>query len=185
MREAIDDLELGEGTNIGGAIEGATDTIVGALETDENGRPMTREGKTPGAIVLLTDGETVEGGKTGPEGAVTAAEAGIPVYGIAFGTPDGVVVLTDPATGDTFEQPVPVKYEELTESADLTGGTFYTAETEGALRNAYADIEANLSPALEVPEPQQVEVTWRYVLVALALLVLALALGLWWLGGLV
>ena len=114
-----------------------------------------------------------------------AQENGIPVYGIAFGTPDGVVRLDDPRTGEQVEQPVPVKYEELTEAAAMTGGQFYKAETANSLVNAYADIEQKLSPALEVPEPEQVDLTWKYVLVALSFLALAFALGLWWIGGLV
>lgn len=185
LERAIDSLELEEGTNIGGAIVTATDTITGTLDLNDQGQADTTGGDYPAAVVVLTDGETVKGGTPGPEGAAAAKAAGIPVYGIAFGTPDGVVRLRDPDTGDTVEQPVPVKYEELTESADLTGGKFYKAETAGALKDAYADIEQNLGAALKVPEPVRVDITWIYVLVALALITAAFALGLWWTGGLV
>jgi Ca-activated chloride channel family protein len=202
---AIDDLRLDQGTNIGGAIEGSVDVITSTLKDqplgdgNRDGSDDSEDGGTgtdptpnefPGAVVVLSDGETtldVPGGgvKTGPEGAVLAQENGIPVYGIAFGTPDGVVRLDDPRTGEQVEQPVPVKYEELTEAAAMTGGQFYKAETANSLVNAYADIEQKLSPALEVPEPEQVDLTWKYVLVALSFLALAFALGLWWIGGLV
>jgi len=185
VENAIDRLRLGPGTNIGGAIEGATNTITDSFDTGDDGRPTTADGEYPAAVVVLTDGETVEGGTTGQVGAIVAKEAGIPVYGIVFGTPDGVVVLEDPETGDTVEQPVPVKYEELTQAAALTGGKFYKAESEGALRDAYGDITDNLGEALKVPEPQRVDVTWLYLLFALALFASAFALGLWWLGGLV
>jgi Ca-activated chloride channel homolog len=183
--DAIDALTLDQGTNIGGAIEGAVDVIIGTLETDADGTPLTQDGRFPAAIVVLSDGETVEGGTPGQEGAVAAAEVGVPVYGIAFGTPEGVVTLEDPATGDVVEQPVPVKYEELTEAAVLTGGQFFRAEDEGALRDAYADIEQNLGSALKVPEPERVDISWQYVLVALAVLFVAVLLSMWWLGGLV
>jgi Ca-activated chloride channel family protein len=136
-------------------------------------------------VVVLTDGETVKGGTPGPEGAKVAQTAGIPVYGIAFGTPEGVVTLRDPDTGDLVTQSVPVKYDELTQSADLTGGKFYKAESENALSQAYADITAHLGEALKVPEPVDTDITWKYVLAALALLVIGFGLGLWWTGGLV
>ncbi len=187
--DGIDRLELEEGTAIGDAIIESTEVIVdtfadggGGQAGDEPG-PLTEDG-TPAAIVILTDGETIEGMTTGPEGAEDAAAYGIPVYGIAFGTPGGFVELEDPLSGEVYTQPVPVKYEELTEAAELTGGAFYAAESEGDLGAVYGDIETQLSPALEVPEPERVELTIRYLAAALLLLALAIGAAQLLLGGL-
>jgi Ca-activated chloride channel family protein len=84
----IDDLDLGEGTAIGDALAASVDELV---QDTGNG---TEE--AVGSIVLLSDGETTVGRPTA-EGAQVAADAGVPVYSIAFGTPNGEV--TDPGTG--------------------------------------------------------------------------------------
>lgn len=197
--ESIESLELEEGTAIGDALIATTDTIRDEFEessTDgaDGGNsgddppdatdPPLAEGDEapPAAIVLLTDGETVVGAPTAA-GADAAAAAGIPVYAISFGTLQGTIVLTDPQTGEPVVQPVPVNVEELAAVAERTGGIAYTAESEGALADAYADIEQRLEPTLQLPEPELVELTVRYLAVALLLMMLAVALSWWWLGG--
>ena len=186
--DTIEGLDLEEGTAIGDAIVEATEVIVDEFrEDDEEADPAGPLGEdgTPAAIVILTDGETIPGLITGPEGAADAARFGIPVYGIAFGTPDGIIVLDDPVTGERQSTPVPVKYEELTEAAELTGGEFYAAESGGDLGAVYDDIEQQLEPVLEVPEPERVELTIRYLTVALLLLAAAFVAAHLLLGGLV
>lgn len=187
--DTIEGLDLEEGTAIGDAIIEATDVIVGEFRddsenTDEGDDPLG-DGSTPAAIVILTDGETIPGLLPGPEGATDAARYGIPVYGIAFGTPEGVIELDDPITGATEITPVPVKYEELTEAAEMTGGAFYAAENGGDLGAVYDDIEQQLEPVLEVPEPERVELTIRYLAIALFLLAAAFVTAQLLLGGLV
>lgn len=182
---AIDGLQLEEGTAIGDAIIASTDVIVDELAGSEAEPGPLGDGATPAAIVILTDGETIEGLTPGPEGAEHAAEYEIPVYGIAFGTPEGTITLDDPDTGESFEQPVPVSYDELTEAADLTGGQFYAAESQGDLGDVYSDIESQLEPVLEVPEPERVELTIRYLAAALLLLFAAFVTAQLLLGGLV
>ncbi len=194
--DGVDRLQLGEGTAIGDAIIATTDIIVGEFRdsapsandestTDENA-PADNDplgnGAPPAAIVILTDGETVPGLTPGPVGAQAAAAVGLPVYGIAFGTPDGTITYDDPNEGP-IQEPVPVAYDELTEAADLTGGKFYAAETAGDLANVYTDIETQLEPALKQPAPIRVELTVRFLAIALALLALSVILGQWWLGG--
>jgi Ca-activated chloride channel family protein len=129
--------------------------------------------------VLLTDGETTVGQPTA-EGAQIAADAKIPVYSIAFGTADGVV--SDPTTGDTI--PVPVRYGELQNVAEITGGVSYEAPTKDALEEAYAEISDNLNAGVGDPVEVVTEQTWKYVAVALVLLAAGWVLGLFWLRGL-
>jgi Ca-activated chloride channel homolog len=198
VTKAIDRLNLEEGTAIGDAIIEASNVLTEEFRdrqtsgpddttdsSDENADdPIGNGDGPPAAIVILTDGETVDGRIPGEEGAVTAAEAGIPVFGIVFGTVDGTIELEDPVTGEIVTQPVPVKDEELTQAAEITGGEFYKAESSGDLSDVYSDIQDRLEPALKLPEPERIELTVRYLFVALLLMLLAIALGFWWLGGL-
>ncbi len=187
--DGVDRLELGEGTAIGDAIIATTDIITGEFGDSS---PPTTDGSAPGgplgtgappaAIVILSDGSTVPGLTPGPEGAQAAAAVGLPVYGIAFGTPDGTIVYDDPIEG-RIQEPVPVSYDELSESAKITGGKFYAAETAGDLANVYTDIERQLEPALKQPAPTRIELTIRFLAIALALLAVSVILGQWWLGG--
>ena len=171
VERAIDDLELGEGTAIGDALAVATD-IIGPPPDDDPEQPS-------GAIVLLTDGETTQGRPTA-EGAQIAAESKIPVYSIAFGTLDGMV--SDPGTGEQI--PVPVRYDELENVAEITGGISYEAPSADALEEAYAEISSNLNAGVGDPIELVTEQTWKYVAVALVLLALGWILGLAWLRGL-
>jgi Ca-activated chloride channel family protein len=185
VERAIEGLQLGEGTAIGDALIQTTRAIQRAFEVDPD-QPPTTDGEQPeelpAAIVLLSDGETSVGTATA-DGATVAAAAGVPVYTISFGTPDGTVLLDDPETGEQFEQPVPVNREELAAVAETTGGAAYAAETATALQQAYGAISSDLGSALGESTDVRVELTWRYVVVALVLLFLATALALWWLGG--
>ncbi len=135
---------------------------------------------TPGAIVLLTDGETTFGATT-EEGAAHAAAAGVPVFTIAFGTADGVIV--DPSSGDTVA--VPVKPDPLHAAAETTGGQAYEAATPSELADAYERIDAILGETLGEEVEVITERTWIWAAGALATLAVAWALSLWWLRGLV
>ncbi len=102
VERGIDNLELAESTAIGDALAAGTRLLVNSA--DPNADPDT----APGVMVLLSDGETTVGRPT-DEGAQEAADAGIPVYTIAFGTEGGEI--TDPETGDVV--PVPVRPADL------------------------------------------------------------------------
>jgi Ca-activated chloride channel homolog len=125
--DAIDAIELGESTAIGEAIFTSLDAVA-AAPAGEDGEPA------PGRIVLMSDGETTAG-RDNSEGADAAAEAGVPVDTIAFGTPEGVV-----ETEDGVPEPVPVAPEPLAEIASTTGGTAFEADSLDELGAVYADI---------------------------------------------
>ena len=130
--------------------------------------------------MLLSDGETTVGRPT-DEGGQNAADAGVPVFTIAFGTPDGSIV--EPDSGQTI--PVPVQPGPLQEVADATGGAAYEAATGTELQDAYERIRESLGETLGEEIEVITEQTWRWAAVALVLLSIAWALALWWLRGMV
>lgn len=168
LRTAIEALQLGEGTAIG-------DAIAAGVRVLQRGQPTD---KSPGTVVVLSDGETTRGRPTA-DGAQVAKDAKVPVYTIAFGTAGGVI--TNPSTGQV--DPVPVKLDELQNAADVTGGKAYVAPSAAELAKAYEDIRANLQRTIGDAVPTIRELTWRYVLAAVVLLMIAWGLGLWWLRG--
>jgi Ca-activated chloride channel homolog len=181
LGEAIAGLQLDDATAIGDALVASTNLLVqlqgAAAKAQGDGE---EEQAAPGAIVLLTDGETTFGAPT-EEGAAIAAGAGVPVFTIAFGTADGVIV--DPDTGDTV--PVPVKPEPLQAAAETTGGQAYEAATPSELADAYQRIEAVLGDVLGEAVEVVTERTWLWAAAALGTLAVAWALSLWWLRGMV
>jgi Ca-activated chloride channel family protein len=184
-REALDrgieDLELAESTAIGDALVAGT-RLLTQLAGDSAGEDESgdAEDTAPGAIVLLSDGETTVG-RPSAEGGDTAAAANVPVFTIAFGTPEGTI--TDPMSGDTV--PVAVQPGPLQDVAETTGGTAYEAATGSELADAYDRIQDTLGETLGEEVETVTELTWRWAAIALALLAAAWALALWWLRGMV
>ena len=170
----IDNLELAESTAIGEALASGTRLLVNSAD------PNADPDKAPGVIVLLSDGETTVGRPTA-EGAQDAADAGIPVYTIAFGTDGGRIV--DPVSGDVV--PVPVRPEELAQVADTTGGEAFEARTGDELASAYDQITESLGTTIGEPVEIITELSWKWALAAFLVLGLAWALSLWWLRGMV
>jgi Ca-activated chloride channel homolog len=124
---AIDAVELGEGTAIGEAIFTSLDAVEAAPRGED-------DEQAPARIVVMSDGETTVG-RDNAEAAATAAEAGVPVDTIAFGTPDGTIEGEDGGP-----EPVPVAPEPLAEIAAATGGTTFLADSVDELGSAYVDI---------------------------------------------
>ena len=174
MQRGIDNLELAESTAIGDALAAGTRLLVNSADPDAD------PDKAPGVIVLLTDGETTVGRPTA-DGAQEAADAGVPVYTIAFGTESGVIV--DPVSGDVV--PVPVRPAELEQVADSTGGQAYEARTGDELASAYDQIAESLGETIGEPIEIITELTWQWALAAFLALGIAWALSLWWLRGMV
>jgi Ca-activated chloride channel family protein len=189
VEEAIVALELDESTAIGDALATGTALLVdlaGDQPDDADGGGGGDSGDSadddvaPGAIVLLTDGETTVGRPT-EEGAQIAAEAGVPVFTIAFGTAAGTI--QDPVSGETI--PVPVYPEPLQDVAEQTGGAAFEAASETELAEVYSGIRDVLGETLGEEIEVVQELTWQWAAAALALLGVAWALALWWLRGLV
>ena len=173
MSRGIDGLELAESTAIGDALTAGTNLLTNSDEDNT-------DDIAPGVMVLLSDGETTVGRLTS-DGAAEAAEAGIPVFTIAFGTPGGTII--DPASGEIV--PVPVRPADLELVADTTGGQAFEAQTGSELADAYEQIADSLGETLGEEIDIVTELTWKWALAAFLLLSLAWALSLWWLRGMV
>lgn len=135
---AIDRLRLDERTATGEAIYTATQAIT--TFTESLGGP---DQAPPARIVLLSDGkETVPAQPTEERGAFTAAEraaeAGIPVSTISFGTMYGTVDI------EGRPQPVPVDDASLKTIAELSGGDFFTASSLEELDSVYRTLEEQI-----------------------------------------
>ena len=128
--EGLDHLTVGPGTAAGDALFAAIDTLTAASDAEGLGPGATQEGA---AIVLLSDGVTTMGSPV-VEAALQAAERGIPVSTIAFGTHAGTVVVQ----GERI--PVPADPDTMAEVAELTAGRFFEAVSVGELRSVYEDI---------------------------------------------
>jgi Ca-activated chloride channel homolog len=186
IARGIENLELAEATAIGDALASATRLLVQLADDltadgDAAGADQLDADRVPGVIVLLTDGETTVGQPT-LEGAERAAEVGIPVFTIAFGTPDGAIL--DPG-GSGQLIPVPVRPEEMQAVAELTGGAAFEAATEAELTQAYDQIRGSLGETLGDEIEIVTELTWRWALASFVTMSLAWILGLWWLRGMV
>jgi Ca-activated chloride channel homolog len=197
-RAAVDDaiagLDLAESTAIGDALATGTELLVDLAAGGEDGADgadaedggsgedatPAEDDIAPGAIVLLTDGETTVGRPT-EAGAEAAADAGVPVFSVAFGTPDGII--QDPVSGEVL--PVPVFPEPLEQVAELTGGAAYEAATETELAEVYERIREVLGDTLGEEIERVNELTWQWAAGALIMLAAAWALSLWWLRGMV
>lgn len=170
VHEAIDDLQLGPGTAAGDALATALDAIEAAAAAS-GATPSPDDGGA--AVVLLSDGVTTVG-RPVTLAAEQAAEAGIPVSTIAFGTARGAVevagrVIAVPADPDTMAQ-----------VAEITSGKFFEAFSGDELKQVYEDIGTRVGF-----ETEQREVSGRYLGAGAVVLVAALGLGLLWNGRLV
>jgi Ca-activated chloride channel family protein len=108
--------------------------------------------KSPVSILFLSDGHQTRGLLEPLEGAARAKAAGIPVYTIALGTPNGV--LTRPPGGfggggfgggggggfNGTQIPVPPDPATLRQIAQTTGGKFFDARSARAVESAYSHL---------------------------------------------
>ncbi|MBS45389.1 MAG: VWA domain-containing protein [Nocardioides sp.] len=127
--DALDRLQLDEGTAIGDGVMTSLAQIATVSGTSVDGEPV------PATIVLLSDGTNTMGSSL-DQAAASATEAGVPVSTIAYGTEDGTVTV------DGQLIPVPVDETSLSQLAEVTGGTGYQADSAEALDEGYADVQS-------------------------------------------
>jgi Ca-activated chloride channel family protein len=179
--------------------QGPRETIAyhpGGVERTAAERP--NENKPLASILFLSDGAQTRGVLEPLEGAELAKDAGVPVYTIALGTPDGTVERpfgfggggfgpdpTDPNSGGGFggggggpggrRIPVPPDPVTLNAVARLTGGQFSEARSAESLQAAYAKLGSNLGR-----RPGKVEVTNVFMGVGAVVLLAAALLSAAW-----
>jgi len=200
LLEALGSLATGRRTAIGSGILASIDAIAKVDPSVPASQSTTTPGVEPapvpkGAyaadiIVLLTDGVS----NSGPEpldAAQQAADRGLRVYTIGFGTADGGP--QDPACAPQFVGREPnggpaaggapptggfrrgIDEATLTQIADLTGGTYYPAESASQLEGVFQSLPTSL-----ITNHEAVEIGVLFVAIGLVLLSLALLLGRAW-----
>lgn len=126
----IDIGYLGSGTNIG---DGLGLAVARGAESETKNK----------VIVLLTDGVANVGNLTPMQAAEEAKKQGIKVYTIGLGSAEDAKIPVGKSIFGTQYQLIPggsIDYKGLKEMADLTGGKFYPATNEEALKNILDDI---------------------------------------------
>lgn len=182
---AVDRIRLAGGTAIGDGIVcalaaifpdqhlAATDPVITSL-ADRTAPERTRV--PPGsyrsaAIVLLSDGQNSAGADP-LFAARMAAERGVKVYTVGFGTEQGVILGVENAS-------VWVRLDEtgLRRIADETRGEYFRASSGHELDRVYEGLQARLGLARE-----QTEVTALFAAAAALIVVLGAGLSLAWFG---
>ena len=188
LLHAIDSLTTGRGTTIGAAILKSVDAIA---EINPEVAPADPGGAAPGAVprvagsyapeivVLLTDGANTRGIEP-VDAAEIAAERGVRVYPIGFGTrnPTNMVCTAAQLGGRGFESRGGVSgggggrnylvadEATLQRVADVTGGEYFAAADANRLQRVLEDL-----PRTVQTQHRQVEVSvWLVGLAALLLL---------------
>jgi Ca-activated chloride channel family protein len=197
----IGQFQVFGGTAIGDALAAAVDL---AERTLSEGRETIalRAAQAPAeadkglaSILFLSDGAQTRGILAPFEGAQEAKAAGIPVYTVALGTPEGTIRgrfgfgggggggplppgSPPPTPGfdpDDEVIPVPPDPETLREIAETTGGKFTEARTADVLEDTYEQLGSSLGR-----EPGETEVTFLVLAVAGGLLLAAGILSALW-----
>jgi Ca-activated chloride channel family protein len=182
------------GTAIGDALAAAVKLAhqaVGPTKPPSSGTTIAfhpRGPQSPVSIVLLSDGHQTRGTYQPLEGAGLAKAAGVPVYTVALGTPNGVLDLNrfgggpfgSPGNGPGFggfsgSIPVPPDPATLRAIAAITGGRFVDARNAKTLNTSYAKLGSRLGR-----KPGKSEITNELVLVGALLLLGALGLSALW-----
>ncbi len=152
------------------AVEGGQRTLA-SFTTEAEAAPATTNGLV--SVLFLSDGAQTRG-ELGPlEGAARAKAAGIRVYTVSLGTPDGTI--TRGFGGFMRTIPVPPDVATMQAIARMTGGEFFAARTSGSLQSAYAKLGSSLGRT-----PGKSEITFAFLAGAAGLLIAAALLSARW-----
>jgi Ca-activated chloride channel homolog len=199
VRDALNTLQWFPrygGTAIGDALAAAVQ--LGRQATTRSGGDLaavTTESPTHGlvSILMLSDGAQTRGTLEPLEGAQRAKEAGIPVYTVALGTPNGRLRMDRAFGGGGFggpnggfgnggggfgfnrSVPVPPDPQTLHAIADTTGGKFFAARSAESLQSAYKQLGSSLGR-----KPGHTEITYLFLAIAAGLLLAAGLLSAIW-----
>ncbi len=126
---------------------------------------VAKVASSPAVIVLLGDGKSTVG-RSALGAARDAKKAKVPIYTVALGTLNGVIV------NQGRDVPVPVDTEQLKEIAKLSGGSTYDASSSKDLKRAYGDVKQQITTTT-----MKKDVTAHYLGFVLVLALLSTASG--------
>ncbi|MFL5962465.1 MAG: VWA domain-containing protein [Gaiellaceae bacterium] len=150
VHEGIDLLSPEAGTAIGDGLAVAVHTVKLSVAD----APRGKDGKLPGAIVLLSDGAQTRGTLSPSQGAALARNAGIRVFTVALGTNNGTL---DPRFGFGFGnqgglggglprrfpvRPDPATLEAIARETD---GKSYRADSASKVQEIYKQLGASIA----------------------------------------
>lgn len=151
LHEGIDLLSPEAGTAIGDGLGLAVQTVKASV----GDAPRSKDGKIPGAIVLLSDGAQTRGELTPLQGAALARNAGIRVFTVALGTNNGTL---DPGAfgfgfggggggGLGFNRRFPVRPDPVTLAAiaRATDGQTFRAESASKVQQVYKQLGGSIA----------------------------------------
>ena len=122
IKDALERMVADGGTAMGDAISrGLRAARVPVPRPDGKGTRVL-----PAALVLLSDGANNAGALRPEDAAAEAKRLRIPIFTIALGTEEGVIVETNPF-GFTRSRPVPPDKPTLRAVARITGGRYFEA----------------------------------------------------------
>jgi Ca-activated chloride channel homolog len=150
LAEGIDLLSPESGTAIGDGIQAAVDVLKSAVGDS----PRGKDGKLPGAIVLLSDGAQTRGVLTPMQGAALARNAGVRIFTVVLGTNHGTLGFGGGFGGFGFGggfgggrgsiavRPDPVTLAAI---ARVTGGTTFRATTAEKIDAIYKQLGQSIA----------------------------------------
>jgi Ca-activated chloride channel family protein len=195
IHAALDALRAEGGTALGDAIGTSLDLARSVIDasTDATGGasaiPSPSPSATPSpdpsapadaadpplvATVLLSDGANSTGRLEPADAAREAAAAGMPIYTIALGTPNGVVSVED-EFGVLRRVEVPPDTDTLAAIAETTGARSFEAPTATDLQQIYESLGSRVGTRDETRE-----VTQWFAAAGLALMVVGAGLAAHW-----
>jgi Ca-activated chloride channel homolog len=197
LQAAVESLFVGRRTAVGSGILKALDAIA---EVDKNVASSTNDSSSaaeptpvpngayaPDIIVLLTDGAS-NAGPLPLDAAKQAADRGVRVYTIGFGTPFGSIDFGGGGggffcggsqqyyggfQGGRFR--TPIDEDTLKKIADATGGTYYKAESADELQTVFKNL-----PTYLITKHEVLEVSVIFAAAGALLAGLAVVLSLLW-----
>ncbi len=179
---AIESLTTGRGTAIGSGILKSLDVIseidpnvapsVSNPSAESTIIPVPKGAYVPDIVVLLTDGVST----TGPdplEAAQQAVDRGVRVYTIGFGTENGASNLDRGQFGGRFRRGI--DEATLRQIAEMTGGSYYSAESANELQDVFQNL-----PTYLITKHEILEVTVALTAFGVLLATIAIILSLLW-----
>ena len=163
VQAALREAQPGEGTALGEALVLALRSARSVR--DDNNQPP------PASILVISDGAQTQGQTTPQAAARRAKAAGVPIYTILIGTPDGVV--TRKLTGGYTERVrVPPDPDALKLVATGSGGQAFAVADNTNLKRVYEELGKRLGH-----ERKQAEVTAAFAGAGMLLLLASGALS--------